>query len=88
MPEIDEFGEDVLDDKMEPKKTTPKPRVELPYTYLVARFVMHCPALMSAVKEHAEGVPFVQRLERSTWSGNYSVVIRRILQSSANYQLF
>ena len=88
VPEIDEFGDDVLDRNREPKRTTPRPRVELPYTYLVAWFIMHCPSLMSAVKEHAEGVPFVQRLERSTWLGNYSAVIRRIIQSSTNYQLF
>ena len=31
-PVVDEYGEDVLDRNGEPKKTTPKPRVELPYT--------------------------------------------------------
>ena len=29
---------------------TPNPRVELPYTYLIALYVMHCPSLMSAVQ--------------------------------------
>jgi len=29
---------------------TPNPCVELPYTYLMAWYIMHCPSLMSAVQ--------------------------------------
>jgi len=86
--EVDEYGEDVLDRNGDPKRSTPKPRVELPYTYLVAWFVMHCPALMSAIPSYGVNVPFVQKLEGSVWLGLYSAAIRRTLQSSANYHLF
>lgn len=60
--EVDDLGEDVLNMNGEPKRTTPKPRVEVPYTYLVAWYVMHCPTLMSAVREYEAIVPFVQKL--------------------------
>jgi hypothetical protein len=69
--EVDEYGEDVLDRNGEPKRTPPKPRVELPYTYLVAWYVMHCPTLMSAVQAYEADIPFVQKLECLTWMGNY-----------------
>lgn len=31
------------------KVKTPNPRMEMPYTYLMAWLVMHCPSLMTAV---------------------------------------
>ena len=86
--EVNEFVEDVLDRNGEPKKTIPKPRVELPYTYLVAWFVMHCPTLMSTIPAIGESVPFIQRLEDSVWIGQYSAVIRRTLQNNTNYHFF
>ena len=45
----DEEGNAILDRNCEPKRKTPNPRMELPYTYMAAWYVMHCPALMSAV---------------------------------------
>jgi len=36
----------------------PNPRVELPYTYLVAWYIMHCPSLMMAVHALKDFVPF------------------------------
>ena len=87
-PVLEEYREDILDRNGEPKRTTPKPRVELPYTYLVAWHIMHCPTLMSAVPAYGESVPFVQKLEHSTWTGHYSVAIRRTIQSSTSYHLF
>ena len=47
-------------------RDTPNPRVELPYTYLVAWFVMHCPSLMTAISpSSSDFVPFLQKLEQS-----------------------
>jgi hypothetical protein len=86
--EVDGFGEDVLDRNGDPKRITPKPRVELLYTYLVTWYIMHCPALMSAIPSYEVNVPFVHKLESSTWLVNYSAAIRRTIQSSANYHLF
>ena len=63
------------------------PCVELPYTYLMTWYVMHCPSLLSAVQSSDDSMPFVQRLERSTWNGCYMLKIWQILQSSMNYQL-
>jgi len=47
----DEEGNAILDRNGEPKRKTPNPHVELPYTYLVAWYVMYCPALMSTVQK-------------------------------------
>ena len=69
-PVVDEYGEDILDRNGEPKKTTLKPHVELPYMYLVIWYVMHCPALISAVPGYRESVPFAQKLEHSNWTGH------------------
>jgi hypothetical protein len=66
------------------------PRVELPYTYLVAWFVLHCPTLMTSPHPVSdEGfIPFVQRLENSSWNAGYMGAIRKIVQSSMNYQIY
>ena len=45
-----------------PRVRTPNLRVELPYTYLMAWYVMHCPSLLSAVQSFEDSMPFVQRL--------------------------
>jgi len=37
----------------------PNPRVELPYTYLVAWYIMHCPSLMTATHTSEGFVPFL-----------------------------
>jgi hypothetical protein len=81
-------GEDVVDESGVPKCTTLNPRIELPYTYLVAWYVMHCPALMSAVPDDDAIVPYVQRLEHCKWTGHYPAMIRHTLQSSSNYHYF
>jgi hypothetical protein len=39
---------DLVDCDGMPLKKTPVPRVELPYTYLMAWFMLHCPALMTS----------------------------------------
>ena len=65
----------------------PNPRVELPYTYLVAWHVMHCPSLMTVMYILEDFVPFLQKLERSSWQHTYIFYIRRAIQSDSNYQL-
>jgi len=63
----------------EPKLKTPNPRVELPYTYLMVLYIMHCPCLISAMHASEDFVSFVQRLERSRWQGWYMYAIRKII---------
>jgi len=42
----DSQGRPVVDSEGRPEVKTPNPRVGLPYTYLIAWYVMHCPSLM------------------------------------------
>ena len=51
------------------KMKAPNPRLELPYTYVMAWYVMHYPFLISIVRSSENSMPFVQRLERSNWNG-------------------
>jgi len=62
-----------LDGKLRMK--TSNPHVELPYTYLMVWYVMHCLSLMSVVQLSEDSMPFVQRLECSTWNGWYMLMI-------------
>jgi len=62
---VDSQGRQVVDSEGRPEVKTSNPKVELPYTYLMARYVMHC--LMMAVSPSKGFVPFVQRLENSSW---------------------
>jgi len=71
----------------EPRMKIPNPRIELPYTYLMALYIMHYSSLMSALQSSKDSMLFVQQLERSTCNGWYMLMIRQILQSSMNYQL-
>ena len=66
---------------------TPNPRIELPYTYLMAWYVMHYPPLMTAVPSSKGFVPFVQRMENSTWSHYYMFFARNSILNSLNNQL-
>jgi len=43
-----------------PRMKTLNPRVEFPYTYLMAWYIIHCLSLMSAVKSFEDSIPFVQ----------------------------
>ena len=58
--EEDKKGSIIVDRDGKPKLKTPNPRVELPYTYLMALYVMHCPSLMSAMQSSEDLMPFVQ----------------------------
>ena len=82
----DREGNVVVSPDGEPQMKTPNPRVEFPYAYLMAWYIMHCSSLISAVQSSEDSIPFVQWLERSTWNGWYMLMIRQILQSSMNYQ--
>jgi len=64
---VDAKGNPVKDSNGHPLVKTPSPRVELPCTYLMARYVIHCPSLMTVVSTSEGFIPFVQRLESSSW---------------------
>ena len=70
-----------------PLVKTPSPRVKLPYTYLMAWYLMHCPSLMTVVSASEGFVPFMQRLENSNWIHSYMFFIWKTILSGANYQL-
>ena len=57
---VDSKGRPKVDSKGRTRVKTPNPRIELPYTYLLAWYVMHCPSLMTAVPLSEGFVPFVQ----------------------------
>ena len=42
-----------------PEEKVPNPRIELPYTYLVAWYVMHCLSLMITAYTSEDFVPFL-----------------------------
>ena len=83
----DEEGNMLVDQNGEPKMKVPNSRVELPYTYWTAWYVMHCPSLVTAMQASKGFIPFMQKLERSNWQDTYMFFIRRIIQSVVNYQL-
>ena len=84
---VDSQGRPDVDSEGRPKIKTPNPRVELPYTYLMAWYVMHCPSLMTPVSRSEGFVPFVQRLESSSWSNNYMFYVRKCILNASNYHL-
>jgi len=51
----------------------PSPRVELPCTYLMAWFAMHCPTLIKPGKEPPEDarIALLHRFKESKWVQNY-----------------
>ena len=69
---------------------SPNPRVGLPYTYLMAWFVLHCPGLMNAPEAIREDltVPFLQRLEMSSWTHSNIVEMRKTLRQHANFTFY
>jgi len=67
----DSQGRPVVDSEGRPEVKTPNPRVVLPYTYLMAWYVMHYPLIDDVVSPSEGFIPFVQRLENSSWSQYY-----------------
>jgi len=49
----------LIDQNSDPELKVPNSKVELPYTYFVAWYVMHCPSLMMAVHTAKDFVPFL-----------------------------
>ena len=84
---MDAEGNPVTDSNGHPLVKTPSPRVELPYTYMMAWYVMHCLSLITSVSASEGFDPFVQRLENSSWSQYYMYYVRKTILSSSNYQL-
>ena len=68
---VDSRGRPEVDSEGRPRVKTPNPRIELPYTYLMAWYVMQCPSLMTTVSPSAGFVPFVQKLNNLSWSNYY-----------------
>jgi len=73
--EEDRKGNVVVGLDGEPTIKTPNPRVGLHYMYFMAWYVMHCSSMMSAVQSSEDSMPFIQRLERSNWTGWYMLII-------------
>ena len=63
------------------------PRIDMPYTYLVAWYVMHCPLLMHTPTPDSSHVPFVQRLERSNWLVELLPSVRVVVAGWSNYSI-
>jgi len=84
---VDAEGHPVTDSNGCPLVKTPNPRVELPYTYLMAWYVMHCPSLMMTVYPSEGFTPYVQQMENSNWLQYYMFFIRKIILNGNNYQL-
>ena len=74
---VDSKGRPMVDSEGRPRVKTPNPRIELPYTYLIAWYVMHCSSLMTTVPSSEGFVPFVQKLENSSWSHYYMFFVRK-----------
>jgi len=56
---VDDKGNMLIVRNDDPEVKVHNPRVELPYTYLVAWYVMHCPSLMTVVHVSEDFVPFL-----------------------------
>jgi len=66
------------------------PRVEFPYTYLMAWLAMHCPTLIKPGEEPPEDarIALLCRFEESKWVLHYVARIRKIVHFHDNYSLF
>jgi len=84
---VDSKGRPEVESEGRPKVKTPNPRIELPYMYLMAWYVIHCPSLMTAVPSSEGFIPFVQKLENSSWSCYYMFFVRKCILNILNYQL-
>jgi len=63
------------------------PRVELPYTYLMSWFAMHCPTLIKpgVVPEGEGDVASVCLFERSSWAAGYVAEARKLVRHKDSY---
>lgn len=67
---------------------TPTPRVELPYTYLMAWFMMYCPSLMTLPTKNSSGASFIQKYEGCDWKNNYMHIIRKTVLYHQNFHIY
>ena len=63
---VDSQGRHVVDSEGRPEVRTPNPRVKLPYIYLMARYIMYYPSLMTTVSRSEGFTSFVQLMENSS----------------------
>jgi len=80
-------GHPVTKSNGHPLVKTPSPRVKLPYTYLIAWYVMHCPSLMMTVSASEGFTLYVRRLENSGRLRYYMLYIWKTILNGSNYQL-
>ena len=68
----------------------PNRKVVLPYTYLMAWFILHYPAIIQPGEEPLEGVRIVhlRRFEGSSRERIYVIAVRRLLCRHDVYSLF
>jgi len=64
---VDAKGNPIKDSNGHPLVKTLNSRVELPYKYLMAWYVMHCPSLMTVVSVSECFITFMQLLESLSW---------------------
>ena len=82
---VDADGNALTDEHGNPEVKVPNPRIELPYSYLVAWYVMHCPSLMTPTYTSKDLVPFLQKSEHSSWQHTHIFYIRIAIQIGSNY---
>ena len=68
----------------------PNPRIGLPYTYLMAWFALHCPAIIQPGEEPPDDVRMVhlRRFDGSLWSRICVAIICKLLCHHDVYSLF
>lgn len=78
-----------VNDEGETVSKTPNPQVELPYTYMMVWFVLHCLSLMMAPNsEESASLPYVKRHENSDWMSYYISTIPKTHQSHQSCQIY
>ena len=68
----------------------PNLRVEMPYTYLMAWFALHCPAIIQPEEEPPKGVHFahLRRFEGSQWLRVYITETQKLVHHYGAYSLY
>ena len=61
---VDADGNALTNQHGDPEVKVPNLRIEFPYTYLVAWYVMHCPSLKTSAYASEDFLPYLQKLER------------------------
>jgi len=66
------------------------PRVELPYGYLMAWFILFCPIFIWSGEKPPENIhyAYLSHFENSRWEGSYLMGVRRLVGRQDSYSLF